>query len=450
MAAYDFDLFVIGAGSGGVRAARMAAGFGARVAVAEDRYFGGTCVNVGCIPKKLLVYAAHYPHAVAAARGYGFETAAPKFDWPTLIANKDQEIARLNGVYERVLTNAGCKILNGRATLLDPHTVEVNGVRHSAANILVATGGWPYVPDIPGREHAITSNEAFHLPALPKRVVIVGGGYIAVEFAGIFHGLGAATTQIYRGPLFLRGFDGEVRTFLAAEMRARGVKLLFDNDVSSIVEEGGELVLSLKDGTRLACDGVLYATGRRPNSGKLGLAECGVELDADGAIRVDANYRTACPSIYAVGDVTNRVNLTPVALAEGMALARALFGGMDRQVDYDYIPTAVFSTPPIGTVGLTEEQARDVYGDVAVYTSSFTPLRYTISPVKERAFMKLVVDKASDRVVGAHMCGEDAGEIVQGFAVAMRAGATKAVFDSTIGIHPTAAEEFVTMRDPVR
>ena len=450
MATPDFDLFVIGAGSGGVRAARMSAGFGARVAIAEDRYFGGTCVNVGCIPKKLFVYASQFPHAVSVARGYGFETPPPAFDWATLIANKDREITRLNGVYTRLLTNAGCTILEGRATIADPHTVEVDGVRHRAAHILVATGGWPHVPDIPGRELAITSNEVFHLPALPKRIVIVGGGYIAVEFAGIFNGLGAETTQIYRGPLFLRGFDAEIRTFLAEEMRARGVHLIFETDVKAIHRQGDELVLDLGNGTRLACDCVLYATGRKPNSADLGLAGCGVALDAEGAIRVDENYRTTCPSIYAIGDVTNRVNLTPVALAEGMALARSLFGGTERRVDYAEIPTAIFSQPPIGTVGLAEDEARARYGEIAVFTSSFTPLRYTISPVKERAFMKLIVDRASDRVVGAHLCGEDAGEIVQGFAVAMRAGATKAVFDSTLGVHPTVAEEFVTMREPAR
>jgi len=450
MSKYDFDFFVIGAGSGGVRAARMAATFGARVAVAEDRYFGGTCVNVGCIPKKLFVYASKISEEVAIAPGYGWTIPPGSFDWPTLVRHKDVEIARLNGVYERLLKGAGCEVLNGRATLADPHTVEVAGRRVTAEHILVATGGWPTVPDIPGREHIMSSNEIFHLPALPRRMVVVGGGYIAVEFAGILQGLGCEVSQLYRGELFLRGFDLEIRQFLADQMRHKGVDLHFDTDVTRIDRHGDALRLTLKDGSALDCDGVLYATGRHPNSANLGLEACGVALDKVGAVIVDGEYRTNVPSIYAVGDVTNRVNLTPVALAEGMALARRLFAGKSYQVDYDYIPTAVFSQPPIGTVGLSEEQAQQQYGSIEVFTSSFTPLRFTISPVKEKAFMKLIVDKASQRVVGLHLCGEDAGEITQGFAVAMRAGATKQIFDTTIGIHPTAAEEFVTMRDPVR
>lgn len=451
MSLYDFDFFVIGAGSGGVRAARMAATFGARVAVAEDRYFGGTCVNVGCIPKKLFVYASKISEELAIAPGYGWTVpAGSHFDWPTLVRNKDTEISRLNGVYERLLKGAGCEVLNGRATLVDPHTVEVAGRRVTAGHILVATGGWPTVPAIPGREHIMTSNEIFHLPGLPKRMVIVGGGYIAVEFAGILQGLGCDATQLYRGDLFLRGFDLEIRQFLAGQMRHKGVTLRFNTDVARIDTHDGALRLSLQDGSHLDCDGVLYATGRHPNSANLGLEACGVALDKSGAVVVDSEYRTNVPSIYAVGDVTNRVNLTPVALAEGMALARRLFAGKSYQVDYDYIPTALFSQPPIGTVGLSEEQAQQQYGSIEVFTSSFTPLRFTLSPVKEKAFMKLIVDTASQRVVGLHLCGEDAGEITQGFAVAMRAGATKQIFDMTIGIHPTAAEEFVTMREPVR
>ena len=450
MASYDCDFFVIGGGSGGVRAARMAAGFGARVMVAEERYLGGTCVNVGCIPKKLFVYASRYREEREVAQGYGWTTAEPHFDWPTLVRNKDQEIHRLNGVYERLLLNAGCAVLAARATLLDPHTLEVDGRRISAEHILVATGGWPLVPEFPGREFVLTSNEMFHLDALPQRMVVVGGGYIAVEFAGILRGLGCAVTQIYRGPLFLRGFDSEVREFLAAQMRHKGVDLRFDTEVTRIDKTADGLTLTLHDGATLTADGVLYATGRVPMTSALGLEQCGVALDAAGAIQVDAHYRTNVPSIYALGDVTNRVNLTPVALAEGMSLVRRLFGARDQPVDYDYIPTAIFSQPPVGTVGYSEAAARARFGAIEVYTSTFTPLRYTVSPLKEQAFMKLIVATQTQRVVGLHLCGEDAGEITQGFAVAMRAGATKEIFDTTIGIHPSSAEEFVTMREPTR
>lgn len=450
MGKYDVDFFVLGAGSGGVRAARMAGNFGARVAIAEDRYFGGTCVNVGCIPKKLLVYASRFSDEQAIAPGYGWTLPPGRFDWPTLIEHKDKEISRLNGVYQRLLSTAGCEILNGRATLIDPHTVEVAGRRISAERILIATGGWPSIPALPGREHIMSSNEIFHLAQLPRRMVVVGGGYIAVEFAGILKGLGCEVTQLYRGPLFLRGFDDEIRGFLAEQMRHKGIDLRFDTDVSRIDKRGNELALSLNDGGEIICDGVLYATGRHPNTASLGLEACGVALDAAGAVIVDHEYRTNVPSIYAVGDVTNRVNLTPVALAEGMSVARRLFAGRDQQVDYEFIPTAVFSQPPIGTVGFGEEAARRQFGAIEVYTSKFTPLRFTISPVKEQSLMKLIVEQATQRVVGLHMCGEDAGEIVQGYAVAMRAGATKQIFDTTIGIHPTATEEFVTMREPTR
>ena len=450
MSQHDFDFFVIGAGSGGVRAARMAASFGARVAVAEERYYGGTCVNVGCIPKKLFVYGSRFPEDRAVAAGYGWTVDEPQFDWPTLVRNKDTEIQRLNGIYERMLKNAGCEVIPARATLVDPHTVEVNGKHITATHILVATGGWPLVPEIPGREHILTSNEMFHLEQLPRRMVVVGGGYIAVEFAGILRGLGCEVTQLYRGEMILRGFDTETATFLVEQMRHKGIDLRLQSDVARIDKTATGLKVSLKDGSTLEADGVLYATGRVPMTANLGLEACGVELDAASAIRVDAHYRTNVPSIYAVGDVTNRVNLTPVALAEGMSLARRLFGSRDTTVDYEFIPTAIFSQPPIGTVGFSEDEARKQFGEIEVFTSSFTPLRFTISPVKEKAFMKLIVDQASRRVVGLHMCGEDAGEITQGFAVAMRAGATKEIFDTTIGIHPSAAEEFVTMREPTR
>ena len=447
---YDFDFFVIGAGSGGVRAARIAGNLGARVGIAEERYFGGTCVNVGCIPKKLFVYGSQFPHTQAVAEGYGWHTATPTFEWTELIAHKNIEIARLNGVYLRLLNGAGCKIFEDRAILVDPHTVAIGSQRYTAEHILVATGGWPHVPDFPGREFAITSNEAFHLPALPPRVVIVGGGYIAVEFAGIFRGFGSAVTQLYRGDLFLRGFDAEIRTFLAGQMRHKGIELTFNDDVAAVTNTGAALAVTLKSGQQIATDCVMYATGRRPNSANLGLLEAGVALASDGAVKVDAQYRTNVPSIYAIGDVTNRINLTPVALAEGMVLARRLFGQLATTVDYDFVPTAVFSQPPIGTVGFTEDEAKLKFRDIRVYTSSFTPLKYTMSAEKEQAFMKLIVDTDTQRVIGMHMCGEDAGEIIQGFAVAMRAGATKEIFDSTIGIHPTAAEEFVTMREPAR
>lgn len=450
MSQHDFDFFVIGAGSGGVRAARMAASFGARVAVAEERYYGGTCVNVGCIPKKLFVYGSRFPEDRAVAAGYGWTVDEPQFDWPTLVRNKDIEIQRLNGIYERMLKNAGCEVIPARATLVDPHTVEVDGKHITATHILVATGGWPLVPEIPGREHILTSNEMFHLEQLPRRMVVVGGGYIAVEFAGILRGLGCEVTQLYRGEMILRGFDTETAAFLVEQMRHKGIDLRLQSDVARIDKTATGLKVSLKDGSTLEADGVLYATGRVPMTANLGLEACGVELDAASAIRVDAHYRTNVPSIYAVGDVTNRVNLTPVALAEGMSLARRLFGSRDTTVDYEFIPTAIFSQPPIGTVGFSEDEARKQFGEIEVFTSSFTPLRFTISPVKEKAFMKLIVDQASRRVVGLHMCGEDAGEITQGFAVAMRAGATKEIFDTTIGIHPSAAEEFVTMREPTR
>lgn len=446
---YDYDLFVLGAGSGGVRAARMSAGLGARVGVAEDRYMGGTCVNVGCVPKKMLVYASHFSDEFKDAAGFGWTVKSESFDWSTLIANKDREIRRLNGIYERLLSNAGVQIFEGRATLVDPHTVAVNGKHITAERILVAVGGWPYVPDFPGKEHAITSNEAFFLPQLPRRVVVVGGGYIAVEFAGIFNGLGSQVTEIYRGPLFLRGFDDDAREFVATEMRKKGVDLRFNVDVTSITKHASGLKVALSDGVELDCDTVMYATGRRPLTANLGLDACAVKLDDLGAIVVDERYRTNVESIYAIGDVTNRINLTPVALAEGMSLAWDLYSDDDKEVDYEYIPSAVFSQPNLGTVGYTEQEAREKFGKITVYRSSFTALKHTISGSDEKTLMKLIVDDASDRVVGVHMVGPEAGETIQGIAIALKAGATKAVFDRTIGIHPTAAEEFVTMREPV-
>ncbi len=427
----------------------MAASLGARVAVAEDRYLGGTCVNVGCVPKKLFSYAAHVHEEVDDAAGFGWSIGTPAFDWATLRANKDREIERLNGIYGRLLENAGATPFNARAVLTGPQSVQVDGREVSAERILVATGGWPSVPDVPGKEHIITSNEAFHLDALPRRAVVVGGGYIAVEFASIFNGLGVETTQIYRGPLFLRGFDDDVRQHLAAEMQRKGVDVRFDTQVEAISKTADSYTLTLSGGGQLETDLVMYATGRVPNSAGLGLEEAGVELDGNGAIMVDENFQTCVPSIYAIGDVIDRVQLTPVALAEGMRLAHALYGKGGRPVDYELIPTAVFSHPNIGTVGLTEAEARERYMDVVVYRSSFTPLKGTLSGNPEKTLMKLIVEGSSDRVVGVHMVGPDAGETIQGIAIALKAGATKAVFDSTIGIHPTAAEEFVTMREPV-
>ncbi|SFL13827.1 glutathione-disulfide reductase [Pseudomonas sp. NFACC46-3] len=449
--AYDFDLYVIGAGSGGVRAARFAAGFGAKVAVAESRYLGGTCVNVGCVPKKLLVYGAHYAEDFEQASAYGWTAGEASFDWATLIANKDREINRLNGIYRNLLVNSGVVLHEGHARITGPHEVEINGQRYTAKHILVATGGWPVIPDIPGREHAISSNEAFFLKELPKRVIVVGGGYIAVEFAGIFHGMGAQTSLLYRGELFLRGFDGAVRKHLADELTRRGLDLQFNADIKSIEKlDDGSLRVELKDGKTLLTDCVFYATGRRPMLDNLGLETTGVTLDEKGFIQVNEKYETTEPSILAIGDVIGRVQLTPVALAEGMAVARRLFKPEQyRLVDYRMIPTAVFSLPNIGTVGLTEEQAREEGHEVQIFESRFRPMKLSLTDCQERTLMKLVVDARTDKVLGCHMVGPDAGEIVQGLAIALKAGATKRDFDETIGVHPTAAEEFVTMRTPV-
>ncbi len=450
MAATDFDLFVIGAGSGGVRAARMAAQRGARVAVAEDAPLGGTCVNLGCIPKKLYSYAAHYAEAFEESHGFGWSNdAAPSFDWAVLKANRAREIGRLNSIYGRLLTDAGATVLTARAHVIGANAVEVGGRVYTATNILVATGGRPVVPALPGAEFAITSNEIFDLPVFPKRLVVVGGGYIACEFASIFRGLGAQVTQLYRGEQVLRGFDADVRNFVAAEMRKKGVDLRTGADVERIERGADGLQVHLRDGAVITADSVLYATGRQPNTAGLGLQELGVALSPEGAVIVDEHYATNLPTLHALGDVIDRIQLTPVALAEAMTLVDRLFGSGQRSVDYELIPTAVFTHPSIGTVGLTEHEARARFGKVRIYRSDFKALKHTLSGNTERTLMKLVVDDASDRVVGLHMVGADAGEIVQGFAVAMKAGATKAVFDSTIGIHPTAAEEFVTMRDAV-
>ena len=445
---FDYDLFVIGAGSGGVRAARMASSFGARVAITEDRYLGGTCVNVGCVPKKLLVYASHFSEDFENARGFGWKPGPAEFNWQKLIKNKNTEIERLNGVYEKILSSAGVELIDGHGTLVDEHTVAIDGKNYSAERILIATGGWPSIPDIPGKEHVISSNEVFFLEKLPEKVVIAGGGYIAVEFAGIFNGLGVDTTLLYRGPLFLRGFDEDVRKFLAEEMRKKGIKLKFETNIDSIEKTDNQLLATLTDGSTLTADQILYATGRKPKTEGIGIESLGIKLDKAAAIIVNDEYQTNIPSIYAVGDVTNRINLTPVALAEGMFLARRLYNNEISPVDYENIPTCVFSQPNIGTVGLTEEEARDKYDQIDIYKSSFTPMKHTLSGDDEKTFMKLIVDKTTNLVIGVHMVGPDAGEIMQGIGIAMKAGATKADFDKTIGIHPTTAEEFVTMREP--
>ena len=456
MSADSYDLFVIGAGSGGVRAARMAAQRGARVAVADPAPLGGTCVNLGCIPKKLYSFAAHYADAFEESHGYGWAMTEPKFDWATLKANRAREILRLNGIYAQLLDGSGVTTLRGHATLRGPNEVEVDGRIFHAKHVLVATGGHPIVPVLPGHELAVTSNEVFDLPEFPRRLVVVGGGYIASEFASIFAGLGSKVTQLYRGEQILRGFDDDVRNFVAAEMRKKGVVLHTQAQVMGIERVGGAgagaLQVTLADGTVLPADTILYATGRRPNTDGLGLAEVDVRLTSNGAVVVDEHYRSSVPTVHAVGDVIDRVQLTPVALAEAMALVDRLFGDANqksaRRVDYELIPTAVFTDPNIGTVGLTETAARARFGDVQIFRSEFKALKHTLSGSSERTLMKLVVDAKSDRVVGLHMVGADAGEIVQGFGVALKVGATKAQFDATIGIHPTAAEEFVTMRDP--
>lgn len=450
MSEYDYDLFVIGAGSGGVRLSRIASGLGAKVAVAEDRYMGGTCVNVGCVPKKLFVYSSHVAEDLEDGAGFGWTNNGKlEFDWATLRDNKTNEISRLNGIYNNLLEGAGVTVHSGRARFIDHHTVAVGDETFTAKYIAVATGSWPFVPEFEGSEHAITSNEFFFLPELPKSAIVLGGGYIAVELAGILNGLGVDTSLIYRGDLFLRGFDEDVRVFAKNEIEKKGVKLLFNNNIRSVAKASDGYSVTLEDGSTVNTGLVLAATGRKAHTQDIGIENTDISLNDAGNIVVDSNFATSVENIFAVGDVKGGYQLTPVALAEGMALARNLFAGKPINMDYDNIPTAVFCQPTIGTVGLTETQARDRFGDIDVYKSDFKPMKHTLSGRDERTFMKLIVDAKSDKVVGAHMVGPEAGEIMQGVAIAIKAGATKANFDETIGIHPTAAEEFVTMREPV-
>lgn len=442
---FDFDLFVIGAGSGGVRTARMSASYGARVAIAEDRYMGGTCVNVGCVPKKLYSYASHFRYDCTDSKGFGWQGSVPAFDWNVLRDNKTAEISRLNGIYDTLLDGSGVTLYNGRARLLDKHTVEIGDQKVSSEKILIATGGWPFVPEFPGSELAVTSNEIFDLPSFPERILVVGGGYIALEFAGIFAGLGADTSLSYRGEIPLKHFDKDLREKLYLESE-RHMTMLMKSNVEEITKKDNELHVKFKEGNSLVVDCVLYATGRKPNTENLGLENTGVSLQPNGAIAINEHFETTEPGIYALGDVVGRIALTPVAIAEGMVLASNLFKNTEKTMDYSNIATAVFSHPNVGTVGLGEEQAKAEYGDIEVFESDFRHLKHTLSGNPERTYMKLIVDKATDRVVGMHMMGADAGEIIQGLAVAMQCGVTKAQLDSTIGIHPTAAEEFVTMR----
>jgi glutathione reductase (NADPH) len=449
MTRFDYDLFVLGAGSGGVRASRIAAGHGARVGICEESRIGGTCVIRGCVPKKLLVFASQFAESFADCAGYGWTAGESRFSWPGLIAAKDREIDRLNEIYLSLLDNAGVSVHMGRGRLIDAHTVAVGDRRLTAEKILVAVGSRPWVPDIPGHELGITSDEAFHLDQLPERVLIAGAGYIAVEFAGIFNGLGSRVNLAYRRDRILRGFDEDVRRVVEAGMRARGVSLDYHSMPARLERGENGIDVTFSDDRQASYDAVMFATGRAPYTWDLGLEAAGVRLGAGNRIEVDDYSRTSVANIFAVGDVTDRIALTPVALMEGHAFADTEFGGMDRPVDHANTPAAVFSQPPVGTVGLSDEQARSAGHDVRVFRSEFTPMKYTLSGRQEKGLMKLVVDADTDRVLGCHVVGPDAPEIVQGFAVAIRAGLSKADFDRTIGIHPTSAEELVTLRQPL-
>ncbi len=444
---YDFDLLVIGAGSGGVRAARIASGYGAKVAIVEEYRIGGTCVIRGCVPKKYLVYGAHFSEDLEDAVRFGWHIDGKKFEWATLRDNVLAEVTRLSGLYAQTLTNHGVKILEGRAVIEGPHDVRIGARTYSAGVILVATGAHPDVPLIPGREHSITSNDAFHLERLPKRIAIVGGGYIANEFAGIFNELGSEVTLLNRSDQVLRGYDQQIRDRLVQISMAKGIRFMLNTAVERVDKRpDGELAVALSGGGTLSCEALMFATGRVPNTKGLGLESAGVALDDKGGIRVDAENRTSCPSIYAVGDVTNRVQLTPVAIREGHAFADTVFGKKPVQLDYGCIPSAVFSHPPLAGVGMTEAQARNALGDIKVYTADFRPMKHVLAGRDERALYKIVVDAANDKIVGAHMIGPDAPEILQVMAVAVKAGLRKSQLDECVAIHPTMAEELVLMR----
>lgn len=446
---YDYDLFVIGAGSGGVRASRMSASYGARVAICEDLYLGGTCVNVGCVPKKLYVYASEYSAHFREGAGFGWQSGKVSFDWATLRDNKSEEVGRLNGIYGGILERANVDLKKGRGRLVDAHTVEVAGKHYTTERILLAVGGYPFIPDFLGNEYVVSSNEIFDLESFPKRIVVVGGGYIAVEFAGIFNGLGAQVTQLHRGDLILDGFDQEVCHFSMTEMVKKGIDLRLRTHVDSVEKQNdGSLKVNLKEGGPLIADAVLYATGRKPKLNDLGLENVNVALTDSGHVAVNDNFQTSEPSIYALGDMTPGMALTPVALEEGLTLAKSLYNNEPCRVDYSNIATTVFCQPNIGTVGMTEQQARAEYKNLVKYRSEFRSMKHTISGSNERTLMKLLVNGDTYKVIGVHMVGADAGEIMQGIAIAIKAGVTKADFDATIGIHPTAAEEFMTMRQP--
>ncbi|MGY8861377.1 MAG: glutathione-disulfide reductase [Pseudomonadales bacterium] len=446
---FDFDVFVIGAGSGGVRAARMAAGEGVRVAIVDDHELGGTCVNVGCVPKKLYTYASHFSHDFENAKGYGWDLGSAKFHWPTLVANKKTEISRLNGIYANLLDNSGAQIIRGYASLKDANTVSVNGTDYTAERIVIATGGTPNIPDVDYANLLISSDDIFDLSEFPKRLLVVGAGYIALEFACIFQGLGSQVQVSYRGDLIMRSFDDDVRLFVDQEMRKQGIEMNYHSQVSNVVRQAdSSLLVTFADGTNIEVDQVLMAIGRKPRLAGIGLEVLGIETTSKGTIAVNDKFQTNVDNIYALGDVTGGIELTPVALAEAMTLVNHWFGDGSKVMDYDLIPTAVFTQPNVGTIGLTEQEAREQYGEITVYRSDFKPMKHTLSGSDERSFMKLIVDAATDRVIGLHIVGEGAGEMLQGFAVAMKAGATKADFDATIGIHPTSAEELVTMRTP--
>jgi len=446
---FDFDVFVIGAGSGGVRAARMAAGEGARVAIADDHALGGTCVNVGCVPKKLYTYASHFSHDFENAKGFGWSLGSAKFDWPTLVANKKTEISRLNGIYANLLTNSGAQIIRGYASLKDKHTVTVNGIDYTAQRIVIATGGTPNIPDVDYANLLISSDEIFDLAEFPKRLLVVGAGYIALEFACIFQGLGSQVQVSYRGDLIMRSFDDDVRRFVDQEMRKQGIEMNYQSQVTNVLRQSDKsLLVTFADGSTKEVDQVLMAIGRKPRLSGIGLDTLGIITTDKGTIAVNEKFQTNISNVYALGDVTGGIELTPVALAEAMVLVNHWFGDGKKRMDYELIPTAVFTQPNVGTIGLTEHQALQKHGDISIYRSEFKPMKHTLSGSDERSFMKLIVDLSTDKVVGLHIVGEGAGEMLQGFAVAMKAGATKADFDGTIGIHPTSAEELVTMRTP--